>query len=79
VVSLRKAFFPARQAARNGWNSERMRPAAAGSTLALCYGWIDGQAAPESDAYWLQRFTPSTRRSKCSRINGDCLQARCGE
>jgi len=29
---------------------------------ALCFGWIDGQAAKLDDAFWLQRFTP--RRSK---------------
>jgi uncharacterized protein YdeI (YjbR/CyaY-like superfamily) len=37
--------------------------------VALCYGWIDSQAASLDDAYWLQRFTPRTRRSKWSRIN----------
>ena len=37
--------------------------------LALCYGWIDGQAKPQDADYWLQRFTPRTRRSKWSRIN----------
>src|SRR5262249_62001025 len=25
---------------------------------ALCYGWIDGQAAPGDDRYWRQRVTP---------------------
>ena len=37
--------------------------------VALCYGWIDGQAASEDEEYWLQRFTPRTRRSRWSRIN----------
>ena len=37
--------------------------------VALCYGWIDGQAATQDDEYWLQRFTPRSRRSKWSRIN----------
>jgi uncharacterized protein YdeI (YjbR/CyaY-like superfamily) len=37
--------------------------------VALCYGWIDGQAKPFDDAYWLQRFTPRTRRSRWSKIN----------
>jgi uncharacterized protein YdeI (YjbR/CyaY-like superfamily) len=37
--------------------------------VALCYGWIDGQANPFDDAYWLQRFTPRTRRSRWSKIN----------
>jgi uncharacterized protein YdeI (YjbR/CyaY-like superfamily) len=37
--------------------------------VALCYGWIDGQASSQDDVYWLQRFTPRTRRSKWSKIN----------
>ena len=37
--------------------------------VALCYGWIDGQAARYDEAYWLQRFTPRRRRSKWSKIN----------
>lgn len=37
--------------------------------VALRYGWIDGQANPFDDAYWLQRFTPRTRRSRWSKIN----------
>jgi uncharacterized protein YdeI (YjbR/CyaY-like superfamily) len=37
--------------------------------VALCYGWIDGQAASQDEVYWLQRFTPRTGRSKWSRIN----------
>lgn len=39
--------------------------------VALCYGWIDGQAARYDETYWLQRFTPRRRRSKWSRINRD--------
>ncbi len=42
--------------------------------LALCYGWIDGQAASGGDAFWLQRFTPRTPRSKWSRINCDAAE-----
>lgn len=42
--------------------------------LALCYGWIDGQARSESEAYWLQRFTPRTRRSKWSKINCEAAE-----
>jgi uncharacterized protein YdeI (YjbR/CyaY-like superfamily) len=42
--------------------------------VALCYGWIDGQAASESEEYWLQRFTPRTRRSKWSRINCEAVE-----
>ena len=41
---------------------------------ALCWGWIDGQARSESDEYWLQRFTPRTRRSKWSQINRDAAE-----
>lgn len=36
---------------------------------ALCYGWIDGQAASDDEAFWLQRFTPRRSRSKWSQIN----------
>src|SRR4051794_29686219 len=35
----------------------------------LCFGWIDGQKAKHDDAYFLQRFTPRTKRSPWSRIN----------
>lgn len=37
--------------------------------VALCYGWIDGQKRPESEAAWLQRFLPRTPRSLWSKIN----------
>jgi uncharacterized protein YdeI (YjbR/CyaY-like superfamily) len=37
--------------------------------VALCYGWIDGQAASLDEAFWLQRFTPRTPRSKWSKVN----------
>ena len=36
---------------------------------ALCYGWIDGQAARYDNLYMLMRFTPRRRRSKWSQIN----------
>ena len=36
---------------------------------ALCYGWIDGQKAAFDDRYWLQKFTPRSRKSKWSKIN----------
>jgi uncharacterized protein YdeI (YjbR/CyaY-like superfamily) len=39
--------------------------------VALCYGWIDGQAAAHDDAHWLQRFTPRRARSRWSKINRD--------
>jgi uncharacterized protein YdeI (YjbR/CyaY-like superfamily) len=37
--------------------------------VALCYGWIDGQANRLDDAYYLQRFTPRRARSNWSKIN----------
>jgi len=37
--------------------------------VALCYGWIDGQKKPESDAAWLQRFLPRSSKSIWSKIN----------
>lgn len=36
---------------------------------ALCFGWIDSQAATVDDVHWLQRFTPRTSRSKWSKLN----------
>ncbi|MEO7555388.1 MAG: YdeI/OmpD-associated family protein [Acidimicrobiales bacterium] len=36
---------------------------------ALCYGWIDGQKAAHDDSYFLQRFTPRTKRSPWSQVN----------
>jgi uncharacterized protein YdeI (YjbR/CyaY-like superfamily) len=38
---------------------------------ALCFGWIDGQRSRFDDTYFLQRFTPRTKRSKWSKINTD--------
>ena len=35
----------------------------------LCFGWIDGQKAKHDDRYFLQRFTPRSRRSSWSEIN----------
>jgi uncharacterized protein YdeI (YjbR/CyaY-like superfamily) len=37
--------------------------------IALCYGWIDGQARSLDEHYWLQRFTPRRPRSKWSQVN----------
>jgi uncharacterized protein YdeI (YjbR/CyaY-like superfamily) len=37
--------------------------------VALCYGWIDGQAASVDEEYWLVRFTPRRPRSRWSKIN----------
>jgi uncharacterized protein YdeI (YjbR/CyaY-like superfamily) len=36
---------------------------------ALCYGWIDGQAAGYDEHFHLVRFTPRRRKSKWSLIN----------
>ncbi len=38
---------------------------------ALCYGWIDGQAASYDSQYWLQKFTPRGPRSRWSQVNRD--------
>ena len=37
--------------------------------VALCHGWIDGQAGSFDEAFWLQRFTPRGPRSKWSQVN----------
>src|SRR3954453_23896222 len=37
--------------------------------VALCHGWIDGQAKRFDDTYYLQKFTPRRARSKWSSIN----------
>jgi uncharacterized protein YdeI (YjbR/CyaY-like superfamily) len=37
--------------------------------VALCYGWIDGQAGRFDDDYTLQAFTPRRRNSPWSQIN----------
>lgn len=37
--------------------------------IALCYGWIDGQAVSVDTQRWRQRFTPRRARSKWSQIN----------
>lgn len=41
--------------------------------VALCHGWIDGQAAPGDDDSFLMRFTPRRPRSNWSKIN--CARA----
>lgn len=38
---------------------------------ALCYGWIDGQAASWDTQYWLQKFTPRGPKSHWSQANRD--------
>jgi uncharacterized protein YdeI (YjbR/CyaY-like superfamily) len=37
--------------------------------VALCFGWIDGQARRLDETYTLQRFTPRRRRSNWSKRN----------
>jgi uncharacterized protein YdeI (YjbR/CyaY-like superfamily) len=37
--------------------------------LALCFGWIDGQAKSLDETHYLQRFTPRRARSRWSKIN----------
>jgi len=41
--------------------------------IALCYGWIDGQARsnPDDPRYYFQRFTPRRKQSRWSKINRD--------
>lgn len=43
--------------------------------VALCYGWIDGQAARVDDTHWLQRFTPRRRQSRWSQRNREKVAA----
>ena len=43
--------------------------------VALCYGWIDGQAGKLDDRFWLQRFTPRRPKSAWSRVNRDRAMA----
>jgi uncharacterized protein YdeI (YjbR/CyaY-like superfamily) len=37
--------------------------------VALCFGWIDGQARSLDETAWLQRYTPRRKRSVWSQIN----------
>jgi uncharacterized protein YdeI (YjbR/CyaY-like superfamily) len=37
--------------------------------VALCYGWIDGQALRGDEHWYLQRFTPRRPRSRWSKLN----------
>lgn len=43
--------------------------------VALCYGWIDGQAKRHDASWWLQKFTPRGPRSIWSRINREKAEA----
>ena len=38
-------------------------------TIALCFGWIDGQKKKFDESFWLQRFTPRRKKSVWSQRN----------
>ncbi|HMN28910.1 MAG TPA: YdeI/OmpD-associated family protein [Caldilineaceae bacterium] len=38
-------------------------------TVALCYGWIDGQKKRFDEDSWLQKFTPRSAKSIWSKVN----------
>jgi uncharacterized protein YdeI (YjbR/CyaY-like superfamily) len=42
--------------------------------VALCFGWIDGQARPHDEESWLQKFTPRRPRSAWSRRNTEKVE-----
>lgn len=42
--------------------------------VALCYGWIDGQAGRFDEDYTLQAFTPRRKNSPWSQINREHVQ-----
>lgn len=42
---------------------------------ALCHGWIDSHRRAFDADYYLQRYSPRTRRSRWSRINADKVKA----
>jgi uncharacterized protein YdeI (YjbR/CyaY-like superfamily) len=42
-------------------------------SVALCFGWIDGQKKKFDEAYWLQRFTPRRAKSPWSQRNVDIV------
>ena len=41
--------------------------------IALCYGWIDGQAKSMDEQWYVQRFTPRRARSLWSKRNRDIV------
>lgn len=41
---------------------------------ALCFGWIDGQAAALDDQFWLQRYTPRRPKSGWSKVNREKVE-----
>ncbi|MCX5744104.1 MAG: hypothetical protein NT062_16570 [Proteobacteria bacterium] len=42
--------------------------------VALCHGWIDGQAQKLDEHHYLQRFTPRRPKSRWSKINRDRVE-----
>lgn len=42
--------------------------------VALCYGWIDGQAKKFDEDSWIQKFTPRRKRSLWSKRNRDLVE-----
>ncbi len=42
--------------------------------VALCFGWIDGQAKRLDEESWLQKFTPRGRRSVWSQLNQENVE-----
>ncbi len=43
--------------------------------VALCFGWIDGQARRIDDDWFMQRFTPRRPRSLWSKVNRQKVEA----
>ncbi len=43
--------------------------------VALCFGWIDGQARRIDDQWFMQRFTPRRARSIWSKVNRQKVEA----
>jgi uncharacterized protein YdeI (YjbR/CyaY-like superfamily) len=48
---------------------------AAGVDVALCFGWIDGQARRIDDDWFVQRFTPRRPASTWSKVNRQKAEA----
>jgi uncharacterized protein YdeI (YjbR/CyaY-like superfamily) len=46
-----------------------------GVEVALCFGWIDGQARRIDDQWFMQRFTPRRPRSLWSKVNRQKVEA----
>lgn len=42
-------------------------------SVALCYGWIDGQKGALDEVYYVQRFTPRRPRSNWSQANREAV------